>query len=109
MSTTLTFDELGDIEAAGADLYMCTREELRATAETAVHCGLRAEDARMILVQAKRVNRVDFTEADVRELGRLIEQAREVRDDERGRCEDLDGEARLVSYESAWPAGRSYR
>lgn len=104
----LDFDRGIAIGAAAADLHLCEQPELEATARTAVQCGLYPGDAELILHKAATDNHVDYAPADVRELERLIEQAREARDDERGRCEDPDGEARLVSYESAWPAGRSY-
>jgi len=80
MSASLTFDEFGDICAAIVDLHTVDSAELAATARTAVQLGLRADDALMILVQARRENGIRFTAADVRELEALIQQHRDDRD-----------------------------
>jgi len=80
MSDTMTFDERDDIGAAIVDLHTVDSAELAATARTAAQLGLRAYDALMILVQARRENGISFTAADVRELATLIQQHRDDRD-----------------------------
>jgi hypothetical protein len=80
MSETLTFDEFGDICAAIVDLRTVDRAELAETARTAAQLGLRADDALMLLTQAKRENGIRFTAADVAELETLIQQHRDDRD-----------------------------
>jgi len=80
---TITFDEATCIRCAALDLHTLDAKEISTTAAEAVRLGLTGGHAEMILRQARSACGVTYTNADVLELERAIDERRREPDDDR--------------------------